>query len=265
MRIWFPCSQSCMAGKIQSQISHPAFQCQDYGFLMLSVAGRHCVIGFSGVRFSLVKSWLSCIIQLRCITNIPMLLVQCLPHWRSSFIWVLCLCLPISQHASRLPLRHDFLAKSTGCVIWNMIKGQWWHLHFPLQPSQSQACLFTPQGQSQKRAEGLPWRNKLVAKKLIGNQIKSLLSSGSASKRTHKTLQIFLKSSFPLHAPGFPCTSTCARTDPNALSFLSSLQNPPSNLVREHLSSSFFPTLFFDLLFFSFSMSNPLRLQYKSH
>lgn len=148
-----------------------------------------------------------------------------------------------------------------------MIRGQWRHLHFPLQPSQSQACLFAPQGQSQKGAEGLPWRNKLVAKKLIGNQIKSLLSSGSASKRTHKTLQIFLKSSFPLHAPGFPCTSTCARTDPNALSFLSSLQNPPSNLVREHLSSSFYPpSLFWPFFFFfPFSMSNPFRLQYKSH
>lgn len=138
-------------------------------------------------------------------------------------------------------------------------------LTFPSAALRKPACLLAPQGQSQKGAEGLPWRNKLVAKKLIGNQIKSLLSSGSASKKTHKTLQIFLKSSFPLHAPGFPCTSTCARADPNALAFLSSLQNPPSNLVREHHSSSFFPTLFFDLFFFFFSMSNPLQLQYKSH
>ena len=123
MRIWFPCSQSCMAGKNQSQIRHPAFQCQDYGFLTLSVAGRHCVIGFSGVRFSSVKSWLSCIIQLRCITNIPTLLVQCLPHWRSSFIWVLCLCLPISQNASRLSLRHDFLATHLRDVLYGIWSG----------------------------------------------------------------------------------------------------------------------------------------------
>lgn len=46
--------------------------------------------------------------------------------------------------------------------------------------------------------------NKLVAKKLIGNQIKPLLSSGSANKRTHKPQQIFVKSSFPLRTPAFP-------------------------------------------------------------
>ena len=181
-------------------------------------------------QIQLGKILLSCIIQLRCITNIPMLLVQCLPRWRSSFIWVLCLCLPTSQHASWLPLRQDFLANPMGCVVWSMIGAS--DDTFPSAALTKPGLLVRYPRSVPERGWGLPWGHKLVAKKLIGNQIKSLLSSGSASKGTHKTLQILLKSSFPLHAPGFPGRLTCARADPNAPPFLSSLQNPPSNLVR---------------------------------
>lgn len=96
---------TCMAGKSQSQTHQPAFKCQGQYFLTSPAAGRHCAIRLYWSQREPTKTLLG-FKTLGKFINFPQAPSLVPSAWRTSFIWVLCVYLPI------------LLAS---CCIWNTV------------------------------------------------------------------------------------------------------------------------------------------------
>lgn len=141
-----------MAGKSQGQIPHPAFSVKANIFQLRPLAGRHCVIRLLWSPREPSKLLLICI-NLGKLVNFPHAPSPVPFAWRTSFICVLCVCLPILP-ASRC-IWGNFPFKSMGSVIRKIVEGVLMTLTLPFaalikpgllalspQPAPERGCAF---------------------------------------------------------------------------------------------------------------------------